>query len=178
MWTPTQQEQPVPLVLMGHGGSSHKRGDRQLLLAQRFSKMYQVATVAIDGPFHGDRVSAPLEPYQYQEKMSAIGIDKAIDSMIDDWRATLDVFSQLDAINADRIAYIGLSMSTRFGLPFVAAVGNLLRCAVLGKNGMRAPAKLNMASRFTRDAPKVKVPILFHTQWDDELFPREGQFEL
>ena len=23
----------------------------------------------------------------------------------------------------------------------------------------------------------ITVPVLFHVQWDDELFPRDGQFE-
>jgi hypothetical protein len=35
-----------------------------------------------------------------------------------------------------------------------------------------------MAPRFKQDAPKIMVPVLFHVQWDDELFPRDGQFEL
>jgi dienelactone hydrolase len=102
--------------------------------------------------------------------------------MVDDWRATLDAISQLDVIDGDRIAYVGFSMGTRFGLPYVAAANDRLCCAVLGKNGMRqasAPsAPANMAPRFERDAPHVKVPVLFHVQWDDELFPRDGQFEL
>ena len=178
LWAPTQQERPVPLVLMGHGGSGHKRADRQLLLGRHFVGVSQIAAAAIDGPFHGDRVAAPLESHQYQDKIAAIGLDKVIDGMIDDWRATLDTLSQLDTIDTDRIAYIGFSMGTRFGLPFVAAVGSRLCCAVLGKNGMSAPAALNAASRFKQDAPRITVPILFHVQWEDELFPREGQFEL
>ena len=43
---------------------------------------------------------------------------------------------------------------------------------------MRAPEMLNMAPRFAQDAPKITVPTLFHMQWDDELFSREGQLEL
>jgi hypothetical protein len=35
-----------------------------------------------------------------------------------------------------------------------------------------------MDSRFSQDAPRIKVPVLFHVQWDDELFPRAGEFEL
>ena len=178
LWTPAQQERPVPLVLMGHGGSGHKRAERQLLLGRRFAGVSQMAAAAIDGPFHGDRVATPLEPRQYQERLAAMGLDKVTDGMIDDWCATLDALSQLDTINTDRVAYIGFSMGTRFGLPYVAAAGSRLCCAVLGKNGMRAPATLNTAARFTRDAPRVTVPVLFHVQWDDELFPRAGQFEL
>ena len=178
LWTPAQQERPVPLVLMGHGGSGHKRADLQLLLGRRFAGMSQMAAAAIDGPYHGERVSIPLEPGQYQERIAAAGIGKVTDGMIDDWRASLEALSQLDTIDARRAGYIGFSMGTRFGIPYVAAAGNRLRCAVLGKNGMRAPAAMNMAPRFEQDAHKVTVPVLFHMQWDDELFPRDGQFEL
>jgi dienelactone hydrolase len=182
LWTPTQHDRPVPLVLMGHGGSGHKRADRQLMLGRRFAGVSQMAAVAIDGPFHGDRVPETLDRRQYQEMMAAVGVDKVTDGMVDDWRATLDALSQLDAIDAERIAYIGFSMGTRFGLPYVAAAGDRLRCAVLGKNGMRQASPLvaatNMAPRFTQDAPNIKVPVLFHVQWDDELFARDGQFEL
>jgi dienelactone hydrolase len=114
--------------------------------------------------------------------MAAIGVDKVTDGMVDDWGATLDALSQLDTIDADRIAYIGFSMGTRFGLPYVAAASDRLRCAVLGKNGMRQMSSMSaaatMAPRFERDAPNIKMPVLFHVQWDDELFPRDGQFEL
>jgi dienelactone hydrolase len=182
LWTPAQQDRPVPLVLMGHGGSGHKRADRQLLLGRRFAGVAQMAAVSIDGPLHGDRVPEQLDRRQYQERMAAMGVDKVTDGMVDDWRATLDALSYLDTIDANRIAYMGFSMGTRFGLPYVAAAGDRLCCAVLGKNGIRQtsamPTSVNMAQRFKQDAPTIKVPVLFHVQWDDELFPRDGQFAL
>jgi dienelactone hydrolase len=182
LWAPAQQDRPVPLVLLGHGGSGHKRADRQLLLGRRFAGVAQMAAAAIDGPLHGDRVPAPLDRRQYQERMAAMGVDKVTDGMVDDWRATLATLSQLDTIDANRVAYMGFSMGTRFGLPYVAAAGNRLRCAVLGKYGMRQtstmPTAVSMAQRFKQDAPAIQVPVLFHVQWDDELFPRDGQFEL
>jgi dienelactone hydrolase len=182
LWTPTEHGRPLPLVLMGHGGSGHKRADRQLMLGRRFASVSQIAAVAIDGPLHGDRIAEPLDRAQYQAMMASMGVDKVTDGMVDDWRATLEALGQLDTIDADRIAYIGFSMGTRFGLPYVAAAGDRLRCAALGKNGMRqasAPsAAATMGPRFERDAPAIKVPILYHVQWDDELFPRDGQFEL
>jgi dienelactone hydrolase len=182
LWTPMEQSRPVPLILMGHGGSGHKRADRQLMLGRRFAAVSQVAAAAIDGPFHGDRVAEKVDRRQYQAMMAAIGVDKVTDGMVDDWGATLDALSQLDGIDAERIAYMGFSMGTRFGLPYVAAAGERLRCAVLGKNGMRQASSMttaaHMAPRFERDAPHIKLPLLFHVQWDDELFPRDGQFEL
>jgi dienelactone hydrolase len=181
LWTPTQHDHPVPLVLLGHGGSGHKRADRQLMLARRFASVSQVATAAIDGPYHGDRVPETLDRAQFQAMMAAAGVDKVTDGMVDDWRATLDALSQLDTIDGERIAYMGFSMGTRFGLPYVAAAGDRLRCAALGKNGLRQAASMaatNMAARFEQDAPQIKVPILYHVQWDDELFARDGQFEL
>jgi dienelactone hydrolase len=167
--------------MLGHGGSGHKRADRQLMLARRFTGVSQIAAVAIDGPFHGERVPATLDRRQYQESLAAAGVERVVDGMVADWQATLEALSQLEAIDAGRIAYLGFSMGTRFGLPYVAAAGSRLRCAVLGKYGMRqssASVAVTMAPRFTRDAPTIMVPTLFHVQWDDELFPRDGQFEL
>jgi dienelactone hydrolase len=179
LWTPAECDRPVPLVLMGHGGSGHKRSDRQLMLGRRLATVSQVASATIDGPFHGDRVPEQVDRQQFQAMMAAMGVDKVTDGMVDDWTATLDALSQLDGIDANRIAYMGFSMGTRFGLPYVAAAGDRLRCAVLGKNGLRqASGMANMAPRFERDAPAIKVPVLYHVQWDDELFPRDGQFEL
>ncbi len=182
LWTPTQHDRPMPLILMGHGGSGHKRADRQLMLGRRFAGVSQMAAAAIDGPFHGDRIAEPLDRRQYQAMMAAAGVDKVTDGMVEDWCGTLEALSQLDAIAADRIVYMGFSMGTRFGLPYVAAAGERLRCAVLGKNGLQQASSMssgvNMAARFTRDAPTINIPVLFHVQWDDELFPRDGQFDL
>ena len=179
LWTPTEHERPLPLVLMGHGGSGHKRSERQLMLGRRLAIVSQIATVTIDGPFHGDRITEKVDRQQFQAMMAAIGVDKVTDGMVDDWQATLDALSQLETIDGDRIAYMGFSMGTRFGLPFVGAAGDRLCCAVLGKNGLRqTSAMASMAPRFAQDAPNIKMPVLFHVQWDDELFPRDGQFEL
>jgi hypothetical protein len=78
LWTPTEYEHPVPLVLMGHGGSGHKRADRQLMLGRRFASVSQIAAVAIDGPYHGDRVGETLDRRQYQAMLAAAGVDKVI----------------------------------------------------------------------------------------------------
>jgi dienelactone hydrolase len=168
------------VVLMGHGGSAHKRAERQVMLGRWFAGTAGIAAAAIDGPYHGDRVAEPMPAPVYQQRMAETGVDKVTDGMVGDWGATVDALVADGWVDVDRVGYFGLSLGSRFGLPFVA--GGRVRCAVLGKFGMvqsaAMPAGVDMAARFAVDAPKVVVPVLFHVQWDDEIFPRAGQLEL
>ena len=180
VWTPEEIEKPLPLVLFGHGGSGHKRVSRALMLGRRFAGVSQFALVSIDGPAHGDR-KGPGQA-ELQDLYAERGIDNVIDGMVDDWTATLACFSEMDFIDANQAAYVGFSMGCRFGLPFVAAAGDTLKCAVLGKNALERKSEPNaqdaLGRRFKDDAPNIHIPLMFHVQWDDELFSRESQCEL
>ena len=63
-----------------------------------------------------------------------------------------------------------------------AAMGDELRCVVFGKFGLRqGPALhqgLDAPDRIASDARRVTAPALFHIQWDDEIFPRDGRLAL
>ena len=162
VWTPEGATGERPLVLLGHGGSGHKRMDYVLALARRFVRHRGYAVAAIDGPAHGDR---------------ARGIDSAewwsqrvIDSMISDWKATRVALAELPEVGRGPLGYWGLSMGTLFGVPFVAAEPEV-RAAVLGL--MAAAGK-----RYTATAADIKCPVLFLQQLDDELMDRQGCLEL
>jgi dienelactone hydrolase len=170
-----------PLVLLGHGGSSHKTAPRQQALANKLVDV-GLAVLAIDGPAHGERAERPdMTPGEYQAGLVARGVENVVRDMVEDWIAAISA-ARASGASDGRLGYLGLSMGTRFGLPLAAALGDELTCSVLGKFGLSQSAALNPGlhdpTQLRRDAEHVVSPSMWHVQWDDELFPRVGQLEL
>jgi dienelactone hydrolase len=181
VWAPASRSGPVPLVLLGHGGGGDRHGVRVTAMATR-SASAGIATAAIDGPYHGERVPSPLSSVEYQARVAADGIGAVLHRMAEDWLATRDLLVDTGIAEQARLAYFGLSMGTRYGLDVAAALGPALRCAVFGKFGTQAAPGMNpelqAPDRALDAASRITAPVLFHLQWNDELFPRAGQFEL
>ena len=172
VWTPERARGPRPLILIGHGGTQHKRVDKVLRLARSLVRRHGYAAVAIDAPEHGDRgtpeamdrlreqiVSGRFGPEQ-RLRMHAHAIMAAAE-----WMATLDAVQRLPEIGDGPVGYWGLSMGTAFGVRFIQAEPRV-KCAILGLFGLRLDdGALEQAARH------VAVPLLFLLQADDELVP-------
>jgi dienelactone hydrolase len=119
---------------------------------------------------------------EYQARIAAEGIDVVLDRVADEWQATVEALGSLRIVDTNNLGYVGMSMGTRFGLPLAAAMGGRIRCVVFGKFGLRqGPAVhkgLDAPERIARDAVRITAPALFHLQWHDEIFPRDGQLAL
>jgi dienelactone hydrolase len=181
LWLPDAPASP-PVVLLGHGGSGHKRSDRHLRMGRWLASAAGLAVLAIDGPYHGDRARSPADPAGYQQLIVDEGVEAVTARMTGDWLATISELAAEGVVDDANVSVFGLSMGARFGLPLAAALGSRLRCAVFGKFGLRQTGVIHPGlcapGLAVAAAGALSAPVLFHVQWDDEVFPRDGQFEL
>ena len=174
LWVPTKGDRPYPLVMVGHGGSGHKTSDLVLDAVKELVEPLKIAVLAIDGPVHGARrVDSKDGVAVRQEFRDLWSRGGEVDSMVEDWKAALDNVCSRPEIDAERIAWYGVSMGTAYGLPVLAADARI-RAAVLGMWGTcRKPSE-----RLEKDALKILIPVLFQTKSADEIFTVGGQSAL
>jgi dienelactone hydrolase len=181
MWSPGTLARP-PAVLLFHGGNGHKRTERHLRMGRWLASTAGLAAVAIDGPYHGDRAPAPMEPSVYQQLIVDESIGRVTARMTEDWLDALSALADEGVADEANVSVFGMSMGARFGLPVAAALGPRVRCAVLGKFGIRQASPLHPGlcapGLMLGAARAISAPVLYHVQWDDAIFPRDGQFEL
>jgi pimeloyl-ACP methyl ester carboxylesterase len=183
IWAPDDAKGHRPLVLMGHGGSQHKKVDTLAVRARRYAREFGWATLSIDAPGHGER-ARPEEAEAMARDLAArvrgatpagSGPSPIFKSMaerarriVPEWRASLDAAQSLDFVGADGpVGYWGLSMGLVLGVPFVAAEPRIT-CAVFGLGGLRLKDQA-----FAEAARNITIPVEFTFQWDDAVAPRE-----
>lgn len=180
-WSPIGRRH-APVVLIGHGGSGHKAIDRHHRLARRLVSGAGLACLAIDGPYHGDRAVPGDGPLDYQERVVPEGPVAVHARMNQDWLTALAAVSETWGLDDDSVGYLGLSMGSRYGLGVCAALGSRLQAAVIGTFGLESEDPMMgamSADDFLREsAARIFASVLHHVQWDDEIFPRDGQLQL
>jgi pimeloyl-ACP methyl ester carboxylesterase len=182
IWAPAGAAGPRPLLLMGHGGSQHKKTAGIVTRARQFAKRHGYATLAIDAPGHGDRISraeavanmrevgarvtgqAPSAWTPERLKLMAGRTARAVP----EWNAALDAALTFDFVGAGGpVGYWGVSMGTAIGVPFVAQQPRIT-AAVLGLAGLRPGA-----AEFEAAARQITCPVEFVFQWEDAVAKRE-----
>ena len=172
IWTPENATGERPLVLMGHGGSQHKK----------IGSCLGYATLAIDAPGHGDRISreqAENPAREVGDRVRGIGgtggpsaelmktLAERAQRAVPEWQAALDAAQSLDSVGrTNAVGYWGVSMGTAIGVPFVASEPRI-KCAVFGLAGLRSGA-----TTLEKAAQSITIPVEFVFQWEDAVAPR------
>lgn len=189
LWSPEGAKGPRPLMLMGHGGSQHKKIGSMAARARQYAQRLGYATLAIDAPGHGDRVSREQAETLAKEVGARVrgeagsnpGMSEAmLKTMMErtrravpEWQVALNAVQGLDFVGSGGpVGYWGVSMGTAIGVPFVASEPRIT-CAVFGLAGLR-PGQ----SAFEEAAKKIQIPVEFVFQWEDAVAPRENGIAL
>jgi pimeloyl-ACP methyl ester carboxylesterase len=184
-WSPEGVTGPTATILIGHGGTQHKRVPNVVGLARRFVRHLGASVYAIDAPGHGDRVTVPAAAEAARERLQGriasgggpmelsaeerrVWADRTRLG-VREWQGLVDEIEN-DGRSNGSIGYWGVSMGTAIGLPFVAREPRV-NAAVLGLAGLGGA--INGAD-FEAAARSLTIPILFVFQWDDELMTRES----
>lgn len=192
MWKPADAVGRRPVILLGHGGTQHKRVPNVLGLARGLVRHQGYAAVAIDAPGHGDRITDPEAAEAMRRRLGsrltgggsgsrpmtmspeqAKQMQERSAKGVREWKAVVDALEAGDVADG-RYGYWGLSMGCAIGLPFVASEPRV-QAAVLGLSGL---GDRPGAAAFGEAAGRLTVPILFIFQWDDELMTRESGLAL
>jgi len=168
-WTPANGSSDR-LVLLGHGGTSHKKVEYIVHVARMLAAK-GIASMAIDAPGHGERAGAAVENVDLDAFEKTWSDGGGTEVVLVEWKAALDFIE--DEIGARPTGWWGLSMGTMMGLPFTATDPRI-RVALLGLMGTQGPN----AQDLERLAPVVSCPVRFLLQWDDELIPRQSCLDL
>lgn len=189
VWTPVDATGPRNLIVMGHGGSQHKKTETIRLRAQDYARRFGWATAVADAPGHGDRITreeaarmAKLVGARVSGEVTerATEMEARFRQMAQraqqaarEWRVMLDTVQGFDFVGDQHpVGYWGVSMGTAIGVPFVAAEPRI-KCAVFGLAGLRD------STTFLKDAAAaIRIPVQFVFQWDDAVAPREAGIAL
>jgi pimeloyl-ACP methyl ester carboxylesterase len=181
LWSPASAAARSPLVLMGHGGGTHKKWPAMSGRAHRLVTDGGFTVAVIDAPGHGGR---PLTAYDERERATmqhAMAAGEPVRPIVvrynaeiagravPEWQATLDALQELPEIGGDGpVGYFGLNMGTAIGVPLVANEPRI-SAAVFG---------LHWPDALAETARQVTVPIEFMVQWDDEHIERQASLAL
>ena len=185
-WLPEGSTAAHPTVLIGHGGTQHKRVPNVLGLARKIVRHRGYGVVALDAPGHGDRLTD--EQRQAQAEMLAArrqgrtlgplpadrakAMASAAPRAVAEWKALLDDLGTSPQWANGPFGYWGVSMGTAFGVPLLASEPRIT-AAVLGLGALREGNEAQRAQ-----AASITIPLLFLFQWDDELMTREAGLAL
>lgn len=155
LWSPETTAPPATVLLL-HGGSGHKRSERQLRMGRWLASTAGLAVIAIDGPYHGDRMPAPVAPPVYQQLIVDEGIARVTARMTADWLAALSALAVLGKFGIRQAGPLHPGLCAA-GLMVTAARAVTALCCITCSGTMRSSSVTGSSSSSTRWPPRTST---------------------
>lgn len=181
LWSPASGGLRAPLVLMAHGGGTHKRWPAMTGRARLLVDRCGFHVACLDAPGHGDRPRSAHDEREIAELYRAREAGEPEGSVVvrynahlaeravPEYRALLDALQELPEIGSGGpVGFLGLNMGTAIGVPFVASEPRVT-AAVFG---------LHWPDALAEPAGRIRIPVAYLLQWDDEHIPRAAGLAL
>lgn len=136
LWRPDTPDtnERLPLLVVGHGAGGSKDEPWMSALLQRIAAQ-GAGVLAIDAPYHGERTER-LDDFRAILAQPQRGLHFVVQAVVDSMRA-LDWAATRSDLDTDRLVYLGLSLGSILGVPFVALDQRVrAACFALGGAGI------------------------------------------
>jgi alpha-beta hydrolase superfamily lysophospholipase len=151
---------------VGHGFTQHKRALFPASLVHDLTSR-GFAVAAIDAPGHGDRSPTTADDTAAVDAAwRAHWREHAAEVIAADHVSLLDLLAARHDIDVNRVGWWGLSLGTQYGVGVIGGEPRI-RAAVLGLSALPDPGP-----RIAAYAERVRCPVFFIQQNDDEIAPR------
>jgi pimeloyl-ACP methyl ester carboxylesterase len=170
-------DEPVPLVLLGHGAHLSKDDPIMQMIAKGFCRGVPAAVAVLDCPGHGERRQAGSSEDDFVADIARRMSDPGAHSeLVADWKVVEAAARAAEARLTPATGYAGFSMGAMFGLQMVADLPSVV-AAVFALGGTtldpgRDELILSGASRLGRR------DVLMLNMTRDEHFPITGAVEV
>ncbi len=172
VWLPDSQNQSNTLICFGHGASGDRYQAPICTMAQIIVNKTGAIALSLDGPAHGLRAIGEGGRDSFYTDFTR---ESSITDMSDDWNCAVSVVSERFGLQKPSLGYFGLSMGTIFGIPFLSTRHDV-KVAILGLMGVAAD--MPHGEEIIAAAQKIKMPVMFLMQLDDEMISRERYLAL
>jgi predicted esterase len=169
-------DDPVPLILLGHGAHLSKDDPVMQILAKTLCRGVDAAVALMDCPGHGERRSPEVTDPEFETDIARRMSDPVDHAEVTaDWIAVEAAARASDARVTGPTGYAGFSMGAMFGLAIVGSLPSVTS-AVFALGGLRINARNDLIRDGAARLGDREVLMLNMTR--DEHFPIEGAIEV
>jgi dienelactone hydrolase len=172
-------EDPLPLVLLGHGAHLSKDDEVMQLLARGIARGTRAGVALMDCPGHGERRPAGSTDEEFERDVARRMRDPEGDAgLVADWLAVAAAARAAEPRLTGPLGYAGFSMGALYGLSIVADLPDV-RAAVFALGGVIDDAQVARNAKVRDGAGRLgDREVLMLNMTRDEHFPIVGAIDV